>query len=73
MLANRTLSSRELISYKNFVFWCFSGVFTAAIVYFFARYSLLSTIITSTGLNPNIWFFSILMYTAIIFVFLLDR
>lgn len=43
-------------------------MFTAVIVFFFARYSILSSIITESGMNPNIWWFSLTVYTAIIFV-----
>ena len=41
---------------------------TAVVVYFFTLYAMKSFIITMEGWNPNIWFFSLIIYTSVIFV-----
>ena len=57
------------MSYLNFCIWVGNAILTGAWIFFFTRYALYVGVVSVDGYSPDIWFTSIILYTAVIFVF----
>ena len=52
---------------KNFIMWIVTAILSAILIFWFTKTSLTSQIAVRSGFNPDLWFFSIIMFTSIIF------
>lgn len=50
------------------IWWLCYSFFVGLIIFIISYYSMLPSIVDESGHNPDIWFFSITVYTTIVFV-----
>ena len=60
--------TNQLFNFKNILLWFINSVIAAAVIFWICIYSFSTNIINSNGQVHDIWFFSILIYTIVIFV-----
>ncbi len=58
----------QIFQDKKFLFWCFQGIVHGIIVFVIQLYVITKDFTSKNGYSPDLWLFSISLYTSIILV-----